>query len=779
MATYTDKTRQTAIVLGFVLSLGVGGCQTTGSTTSFDSSDTGDTSGATASGTSETSYALFYDQSDHLKELLDAPGKLDEASRLFDDHQAFFDVDREKYKALLERLAAVLNERHETSVDDASAALAAAIWPAPEGEWRRLRRAMSRARAALDDYPSSGILSEAQYRLPQLGDLDTKYEMLAKQLRDTASTQFEAFDHYGAIGFFENYPLTLESERFFAENYPSIAAEVEAGTMERIKGFAANYPKSIIGAAARDQLATAFMAAYQREPQARGGSRLAALLGSAAAASDAGFEPKEIPGLSIGLVEATSQTLLREGQIEFPVSLDIDMPVKTERVELDDAFGAPSGLGLDYLIVFEVALAKASRRVAGLDKKPSSFVSGHKTLNNPNYAVAQQEVQQAQMEMQNAAISSASTNAQYCYGMGCLGKAIAQVASAAVQGAAQEKLEEAMASLRTTPQTIEHPINQDYEFDVARITARKTMTVHYYILDPKAKTYFKAVFDIAELEKFNVAYRLHSKDPRKHTHAGNFDTEKEVDDFEKAESSVKLSQLINNYAGGDGTIRKFKGLQALRKEMLTDKNKALASFSANTYDARPLNDLRFDSVVAVYEGGGGMGSGFFVKPDVVLTNWHVVKDKQFVELKTYDGQETFGKVLGKDVRLDLALVRVQSRGKPIRFRTETRINLGATVEAIGHPRRLLFSITRGVVSAVRKHHSISLPKGAGDEVLYIQTDAPISPGNSGGPLFMGDYVIGINTWGRLDGQNLNFSVHYSEILTFLKEHLPGFRVLMN
>ena len=154
---------------------------------------------------------------------------------------------------------------------------------------------------------------------------------------------------------------------------------------------------------------------------------------------------------------------------------------------------------------------------------------------------------------------------------------------------------------------------------------------------------------------------------------------------------------------------------------------------------------------------------------------------KYVEMKMYDGQETFGRVLGKDVRLDLALVKVQSRGKPVRFYTKNTIDPGSTVEAIGHPKRQEFSITRGIVSAIRKHFSISLPRGSGDEVLYIQTDAPINPGNSGGPLFFEDNVIGVNTWGKSKSisEGLNFSVHYSEVLNFLKEHLPGFQVLKN
>jgi len=129
------------------------------------------------------------------------------------------------------------------------------------------------------------------------------------------------------------------------------------------------------------------------------------------------------------------------------------------------------------------------------------------------------------------------------------------------------------------------------------------------------------------------------------------------------------------------------------------------------------------------------------------------------------------------VRLDLALIKVQSRGRPVRFYTDKTIDLGKTVEAIGHPRGLEFSITRGVVSAVRQRPGINLSGGGGKDVLYIQTDVPINPGNSGGPLFLGDRVIGVNAFGaRKDtAEGLNFAVHYSEVLEFLREHLPGFQ----
>ncbi len=240
--------------------------------------------------------------------------------------------------------------------------------------------------------------------------------------------------------------------------------------------------------------------------------------------------------------------------------------------------------------------------------------------------------------------------------------------------------------------------------------------------------------------------------------------------------AVALSQIIEDYLRHQADATPFTDELALRRQILADTNVALARAESDRFTYAEASDPRLDSVVAVYRGDGGMGSGFYVTSDVVLTNWHVVKDFRFVEMKRFDEIETFGRVMAKDVRLDLALVEVQDRGKPVRFYGKNRIDLGATVEALGHPHRRLFSVTRGVVSTVREEYSINLPERSGKKVLYIQTDASINPGNSGGPLFLGDEVVGVNTWGiSADvSQGLSFSVHYSEVLGFLRRNLPGF-----
>jgi len=200
-----------------------------------------------------------------------------------------------------------------------------------------------------------------------------------------------------------------------------------------------------------------------------------------------------------------------------------------------------------------------------------------------------------------------------------------------------------------------------------------------------------------------------------------------------------------------------------------DKNQALAAYKERTYDARALNDPRFDHVVVIYNPTGSIGSGFYVTPDLVLTNYHVIEGAKYAEMKLYNGHETFGKVVKSDVRLDLALVKVQEKGKPVQFYNKNTLDLGSTTEAIGHPKGLEFTITRGVVSAVRKKPSVF--DTGGKDVLFVQTDTPINPGNSGGPLFLGDMVVGVNDnkLVGVDTEGISFSIHYSEVEKFLKE----------
>ncbi len=137
----------------------------------------------------------------------------------------------------------------------------------------------------------------------------------------------------------------------------------------------------------------------------------------------------------------------------------------------------------------------------------------------------------------------------------------------------------------------------------------------------------------------------------------------------------------------------------------------------------------------------GMGSGFIVAADgLIFTNAHVVKDAQEVTVRLADRREFAAKVLGSDATTDIAVLRIAAQGLPtVRLGDPRLLQVGDPVLAIGAPYGLTQTATAGIVSATGR----ALP-GDG-AVPFIQTDAAVNPGNSGGPLFdAAGNVVGIN-----------------------------------
>ncbi len=138
----------------------------------------------------------------------------------------------------------------------------------------------------------------------------------------------------------------------------------------------------------------------------------------------------------------------------------------------------------------------------------------------------------------------------------------------------------------------------------------------------------------------------------------------------------------------------------------------------------------------------GQGSGFIISADgLVLTNAHVVKDADQVVVKLTDHREYKAKVLGVDPTSDIAVLKIDAHGlQSVRLGNSDQLNVGDYVLAIGAPFGLEETATAGIVSAKAR----SLP-GDG-AVPFIQTDAAVNPGNSGGPLFDATgAVVGINS----------------------------------
>ncbi len=138
----------------------------------------------------------------------------------------------------------------------------------------------------------------------------------------------------------------------------------------------------------------------------------------------------------------------------------------------------------------------------------------------------------------------------------------------------------------------------------------------------------------------------------------------------------------------------------------------------------------------------GQGSGFIISTDgLILTNHHVVAGADEIKVHLTDNRTLTAKLLGSDDKTDIAVIKVDATDLPaVKFGKSSDVKVGEWVAAIGAPFGLENTVTQGIVSAMSRN----LPDD--QFVPFIQTDAAVNPGNSGGPLFnLKGEVIGINS----------------------------------
>lgn len=191
------------------------------------------------------------------------------------------------------------------------------------------------------------------------------------------------------------------------------------------------------------------------------------------------------------------------------------------------------------------------------------------------------------------------------------------------------------------------------------------------------------------------------------------------------------------------------------------QNDPFGEFFKRFFGDKPQGELRRQ----------GLGSGFVISEDgYVVTNNHVVDRAEDIQVVIDNGKKYKAKVIGKDAKTDLALLKIDPDEKlnAVKLGDSDELKIGDWVIAIGNPFGLGYTVTAGIVSA--KGRSLGL--GAYDD--FIQTDASLNPGNSGGPLFnLSGEVIGVNTAIVAGGQGIGFAIPTSiakYIINQLKEN---------
>jgi S1-C subfamily serine protease len=423
----------------------------------------------------------------------------------------------------------------------------------------------------------------------------------------------------------------------------------------------------------------------------------------------------------------------------------------------------------DFLFMMNLTAANINRKFTDKASPPSQFIQSYRQEQNPDYINANTKYQSALSNLNSTQIRS---NNNDCRGPSVALAMACSFANGMAVNLARKNVNKASNELANTPQTLSKPVYQNYNYRLVDINSNKTASFEFLLINLKKKEINKSFVDINDNEVFTIIYDVHPKDQNKGSLIADYSTEMKVAEWEKNNVNFNISKILNPKNLVNTEKEKFINLNDIQKLILTasneTKNKINNKHNNLISKSGAIADPRFNSVVVV-KAGSGTGSGFYVTPEIILTAYHVVEKSSLVQLETYNGRQSSGRIIAHDIRLDLALIKADEVGVPLEI-FSGNINLGRTVEAIGHPPGLSFTITRGIISSLRKQSSI-YTKGSA-KVEFIQSDTPVSPGNSGGPLFLGNKVIGVVDFGNVEkySQNLNFSVSFNEVNNFLRRN---------
>jgi serine protease Do len=236
-----------------------------------------------------------------------------------------------------------------------------------------------------------------------------------------------------------------------------------------------------------------------------------------------------------------------------------------------------------------------------------------------------------------------------------------------------------------------------------------------------------------------------------------------IAELQQQDSALKgdISSLNTTLSEKETAIQSLSGeLRQLRvdnEQQVAVLEDTISNLKLQNQDFSDIIDEVVKAVVSV-RTNVGRGSGFITEREgYIVTNYHVIKGASAASVFTYDGNTHAVRLVGFDQNADIAVIKIDVSGLDrLRFTNSDNVRVGEKVIAVGNPGGLDFTVTQGIISAVRRSDS----KGN----QYIQIDAPINPGNSGGPLINAEgRVIGVNTLKAFNLESVGFALEGNQV----------------
>lgn len=689
-------------------------------------------------------YSVLYDQGDQMKDLV-AKQDYDGAASLFLAEESYFEQRADQYRVVLDRAALGINGAWASKLDGAVQMCASIVWPTPRESWPMVSQKIKEERSVLSDYDAIR-LTKGPRRSERADTLLNCITSISTRILADAPKIIGAEDLSDGKNLFDEFPVAIADYSNSFINRLKTAFDGPM-TIEQLTAIAATYAPQL---KTNNLVKTQFQSeAGELLKQTARRDGLAAVSSQFYKLRQASIAPGHVP-ITVGL----AYLLPSPGSGTPSLTASRDVPFEWKDVPISDVKNG--NCDSDFLVVVAATDASVHRKVSDYGDHKSTYLKGYRTVQNPDFERAFRDAERAG----SALISAREMHPELS---GSTGAYI-------ILFQAQKNFNDAIERAKATPETVQVPIYGDYSYASAKLDLEKGLNVMVIIGRPSEKPTSWISKPIKEARTFDVAYNVREDDPSKSQILGQYRTEDAVDKWEQQELQLALSEALAvqsgtvEVSGWKDAIARIEQSQQLARA--TEKGARVSNASGT--NEKQTDDRRFDSVVVI-QTASALGSGFYVTPSLVITNAHVISGQKYVTMQTYAGEQISGKVVAEDRRRDLALVKIDGNRVPLLFGAGD-VAVGSPVVVVGHPQGLRYSLTKGIVSQLR-----SLPPVSGiggGLVYYIQLDAAISPGNSGGPVFQDERVVGIATWKvtAKGSENLNFAIHRDEIFGFLREN---------
>ncbi|KQW38427.1 hypothetical protein ASC76_10460 [Rhizobacter sp. Root404] len=625
--------------------------------------------------------------------------------------------------------------------------------------FRSFLDALQRDRAA---YVAYTLLAENAPSDPNLQRLDAEVLACREAVAANSSEVYQAFPHE-RIAFESVFPEVPNQGGLFRASLPKLSARLGQLDEASRKAFIRNTSTAWKSdPALQSDFSEVLISKMSSNPS------LLAKLKAADTVEEYGLRSSAAQSRpALFVVDGPSKS--GEAAAQFDNPADGRKSVQQAKDYVSDAGARPA----IFVVLDE---SRTVRKIVDKKDVESTYVSGQRRVPNSQYELARISCQRAQSDA--AAQSARNTMTPQ---RSVLGSVLQGLAAGLSDGNANRVCQQ----FAETPPYLEEDVYSSYSYVVSEIEVASVARGRVVMADASQRAAESYPFSREDKKTYRVAYGKKDAD---RSGASGLISDAELERVASTGPSINPRMLVlgvdpNSKQVGDGlrlaSLFEPTGTAPVVPMRVTApvleassgsrgglQQASLMSQSAVRPEGTSDVDARMSSVVVVLNPKGSLGAGFYVEPNLILTNFHVIEGASTVELRAFNGDLFTGRVVRRDIQLDLALLRVDRPGPPAQF-ASTVLRPGETVEAIGHPRGLTFSLSRGVVSAVRQMKG-ALAQG-GDKALLIQTDTPINPGNSGGPLFFNGRVVGVNTMKFKGTEGIGFAVHYTEIVKFLSE----------